>query len=817
MMFNEKEPSIVWKEEDLIEIAHDKNAVQSSISKWSLKDDAKRAIDSNLKIEDYAFHTGLENNPWWMVDLEEIQRIEYIKIENRKHAQEKLKTIRIEYSCDKKEWFFIDKSIYEWNNLDSVIIPLYSYIKARYIKVSLEERNYLHFKKMQVFKRKYPGLIVATRFDGFGARMRTFFNAMYIAKKAGLKFGFVWEKREINANNSVFVDSEEEIFSERFLKEHSYTKVLKHYYGDTNIHGRTIADLSDNFLFYYGYQYSCGVNLEHKIFSDLDEKEYLKSFKESWNKIEWNPKIQKVIDEALYLAEEYVDYVALHLRNGDVITTCKEALFNNAMQSRSTPIEIAIYLIEYYLEKGKKIIVFSGDESADIVLEYFKADQNIINVQQISKNYSYMEKIFFDITLMSKSKLIIAPFSAFSIVANNIGGNKLSNYNEILDLDTQLKAFQKFKNVKSLPVLKSLSFSYLFLLSKELNEKADRLVEILKEGYKQDNNLAFIVKMLGVLLENAQTHQAEEIISSFKYMQQRELAQRFFPKFIGGPFCYQSEINQVLSHSSPSYPYISYIAARISLFQKNPTNALKFIQYSLQSQPNNEEFLSCKKEIMSLLPKEETTKTIFKETSPKPTPQELEIKSLKDSLDSTKKQLESQNKFLQSQIKEINFTLHYGTAKDRIHNHLSYKLGKAMIENSKSILGYIRMPYVLSYIKEQHLKEQKQYQEQIKKNPNLKLPKLESYKDYKEALKEKECFTYKLGEAFIRANTLKSKNNINNNTNNISGGGGQILSKPQYLSTLQSILYKPIAYFKFAKEVRELNRELAKKRGEGID
>ncbi|MBO7064235.1 alpha-2,3-sialyltransferase, partial [Campylobacter jejuni] len=30
-------------------------------------------------------------------------------------------------------------------------------------------------------------------------------------------------------------------------------------------------------------------------------------------------------------------------------------------------------------------------------------------------------------------------------------------------------------------------------------------------------------------------------------------------------------------------------------------------------------------------------------------------------------------------------------------------------------------------------------------------PPLEAYPDYKEALKEKECFTYKLGEAFIKA------------------------------------------------------------------
>ncbi|WP_053874587.1 glycosyltransferase family protein [Campylobacter coli] len=100
------------------------------------------------------------------------------------------------------------------------------------------------------------------------------------------------------------------------------------------------------------------------------------------------------------------------------------------------------------------------------------------------------------------------------------------------------------------------------------------------------------------------------------------------------------------------------------------------------------------------------------------------------------------------------------SAKSRIQNHLSYKLGQAMIINSKSLLGYIRMPFVLSYIKDKHKQEQKIYQEKIKKDPSLKLPPLESYPDYKEALKEKECLTYKLGEALIRAN------------NNWYGGGG---------------------------------------------
>ncbi|EDO7798042.1 galactosyltransferase [Campylobacter coli] len=121
--------------------------------------------------------------------------------------------------------------------------------------------------------------------------------------------------------------------------------------------------------------------------------------------------------------------------------------------------------------------------------------------------------------------------------------------------------------------------------------------------------------------------------------------------------------------------------------------------------------------------------------------------------------------------------IHPNTAKSRIQNHLSYKLGQAMIANSKSILGYIRMPFVLSYIKDKHKQEQKIYQEKIKKDPSLKLPPLESYSDYKEALKEKECLTYKLGEALIKAN------------NNWYGGG----------------------YIKLWFEIRKLKKEFEKK------
>ncbi|EDP2687077.1 sugar transferase, partial [Campylobacter jejuni] len=90
-------------------------------------------------------------------------------------------------------------------------------------------------------------------------------------------------------------------------------------------------------------------------------------------------------------------------------------------------------------------------------------------------------------------------------------------------------------------------------------------------------------------------------------------------------------------------------------------------------------------------------------------------------------------------------------ARLKVQNHLSYKLGQAMIDNSKSILGCIRMPFVLFYVKEKHYKEQLAYNQKIKINPDLISPSLKDCPDYKEALKIKNYFSYKLGGAFIKA------------------------------------------------------------------
>ncbi|ECL6415714.1 alpha-2,3-sialyltransferase [Campylobacter coli] len=128
------------------------------------------------------------------------------------------------------------------------------------------------------------------------------------------------------------------------------------------------------------------------------------------------------------------------------------------------------------------------------------------------------------------------------------------------------------------------------------------------------------------------------------------------------------------------------------------------------------------------------------------------ISAKENEISNLNKILQDKDKLLIAKESLLNFQNHYGKAKTRIQNQLSYKLGQALIINSKSVLGFLFLPFIVLSIIISHRQEQKAYKIKIKKNPNLALPRLETYPDYQEALKEKECFTYKLGEALVKTN-----------------------------------------------------------------
>ncbi|MCZ0771909.1 alpha-2,3-sialyltransferase [Campylobacter hepaticus] len=127
------------------------------------------------------------------------------------------------------------------------------------------------------------------------------------------------------------------------------------------------------------------------------------------------------------------------------------------------------------------------------------------------------------------------------------------------------------------------------------------------------------------------------------------------------------------------------------------------------------------------------------------------INSKNNQIHNLNETLQTNNEILITKENLLYFQTQHGTAKQRIQNQLSYKLGQAMIINSKNVLNYILLPFILISIVISHKQEQKAYQFKIKKYPSLKLPPLETYPDYNEAIKFKNHLSYKLGKEFIKA------------------------------------------------------------------
>ncbi|WP_096018702.1 glycosyl transferase [Campylobacter lanienae] len=88
---------------------------------------------------------------------------------------------------------------------------------------------------------------------------------------------------------------------------------------------------------------------------------------------------------------------------------------------------------------------------------------------------------------------------------------------------------------------------------------------------------------------------------------------------------------------------------------------------------------------------------------------------------------------------------------ERIRYHLAYKLGYAMIENHTTIFGKIKLPFILLAIALKHRRQKIEYHKIIQTKPNLKVPPIEHYEDYRSALAEKQSAPYRLGQALIKA------------------------------------------------------------------
>jgi F5/8 type C domain/Core-2/I-Branching enzyme len=134
-----------------------KACTQSSVSEWSRGStpelDAKTANDGNIRSYS-CFHTLLEPNPWWQVDLGVTRNVRTVALFNREDMASRLNQFDLQVSSNGKEWKIAYSRTEDtvWGHDGAPhVMSFEKPIVTRFIRVALNGTNFLHFRELQVF------------------------------------------------------------------------------------------------------------------------------------------------------------------------------------------------------------------------------------------------------------------------------------------------------------------------------------------------------------------------------------------------------------------------------------------------------------------------------------------------------------------------------------------------------------------------------------------------------------------------------------------------------------------------------------------
>ncbi|HQT66031.1 MAG TPA: discoidin domain-containing protein, partial [Acetobacteraceae bacterium] len=144
-----------------LNLALNRPATQSSTSPWSRsptpEQDAAGAVDGH-PVGMAKFHTNIEANPWWRVDLGGQFSITEVKIYNRldqPSVAERASKISVEIGWDENNFVRVFQRMADepFGGIDGnpLIIVLGRPITGRFVRVMLLSRNYLHLDQVEVY------------------------------------------------------------------------------------------------------------------------------------------------------------------------------------------------------------------------------------------------------------------------------------------------------------------------------------------------------------------------------------------------------------------------------------------------------------------------------------------------------------------------------------------------------------------------------------------------------------------------------------------------------------------------------------------
>ncbi|MBZ7933501.1 hypothetical protein H2266_07215 [Campylobacter sp. RM10543] len=209
---------------------------------------------------------------------------------------------------------------------------------------------------IKIYTRKFPAILLLCRTDGMGCRLSSLLTAMYLSEKLGWKFGFLWDKFFYKYGNDEFMEVPEvdKVFNKDFIDKHCYNGAIQLRHDPTfnpiNIDiAPEVKDYQEIWGNYFNHHTS-----DSKFLKDESFKTYIQK---AWKNLPFVDDLKNIIKDIEHL--KIKNFIAIHIRNGDVFGKIALNLGNHPIVYRMFPLEIALDIIKN--NKNAKIILFSPD------------------------------------------------------------------------------------------------------------------------------------------------------------------------------------------------------------------------------------------------------------------------------------------------------------------------------------------------------------------------------------------------------------------------------------------------------------------------
>lgn len=138
-------------------IALDKPCTQSSSSAWEEECGSFSAV-SGILTGGFSVHTELEQDPWWQVDLEQVEPIHGVVVWNRDDATAaRACPLHISTSLDGEEWVPLCTTHFVFGGIRTnapLRLTLAQPIKARYIRLTVLGEQILHLDQVEILQKE---------------------------------------------------------------------------------------------------------------------------------------------------------------------------------------------------------------------------------------------------------------------------------------------------------------------------------------------------------------------------------------------------------------------------------------------------------------------------------------------------------------------------------------------------------------------------------------------------------------------------------------------------------------------------------------